>query len=381
MDLDAILKRRPQLVLVDELAHSNAEGSRHPKRYQDVEELLSAGIDVYSTINIQHIESLNDVVARITHVRIRETVPDSVFDTADDVEIVDLTPDELIRRLHEGKVYAEQQAQRALENYFKTGNLTALRELALRRTAERVDEQMRHYMRKHAIQGPWAAGERVLVCINESAGAAELVRTAKRAADRLDAGWFVIYFETARTQHLTASEQQRVAQTLFLAKQLGAETLTLPGSRRIADDTLRFARDNNITWSGALPASPSTSWPRDRRSSRSGGTKAFCSLTRGLENGWGRPTLPPICIRRWQWRPPPCPGVPSSPWCSCRTFPWCSCRRCCGALRATACCPRWRHRCCPPCATTFSSSSPCTPSPWPIRASSWHWFSSAWRQR
>ncbi|MBL6749162.1 MAG: sensor histidine kinase KdpD [Nevskia sp.] len=247
MDIDAILKRRPQLVLVDELAHTNAEGCRHPKRYQDVEELLAAGLDVYSTLNIQHIESLNDVVARITHVRIRETVPDSVFDTADDVEIVDLTPDELIRRLHEGKVYAEQQAQRALENYFKTGNLTALRELALRRTAERVDEQMRHYMRKHAIQGPWAAGERVLVCINESPGAAELVRTAKRAADRMDADWFAVYFETARTQQLTAQDQERIAQTLFLAKQLGAETLTLPGSRRIADDALRFARDNNIT--------------------------------------------------------------------------------------------------------------------------------------
>jgi two-component system sensor histidine kinase KdpD len=247
MDIDAILARRPQLVLVDELAHSNAEGSRHPKRYQDVEELLDSGIDVYSTLNIQHIESLNDVVARITRVRIRETIPDRVFDTADDVEIVDLTPDELIQRLREGKVYAEQQAQRALDHYFKPGNLTALRELALRRTAQRVDEQMRHYMRKHAIPGPWAAGERILVCINESAGAVQLVRAAKRAADRPGAAWFVVYFETARTRQLNAAQHARIAQTMQLANQLGAETLTLPGSRAIADDVLRFAHDNNIT--------------------------------------------------------------------------------------------------------------------------------------
>ncbi len=247
MDLDAILRRRPQLVLVDELAHTNAQGSRHPKRYQDVEELLAAGIHVYSTLNIQHIESLNDVVARITHVRVRETVPDHIFDTADDVEVIDLTPDELIQRLQEGKVYAEQQAQRALKNYFKPGNLTALRELALRRTAERVDDQMRQYMRSHAIQGPWAAGERVLVCINESAAAAGLVRAAKRAADRLDADWFAVYFETPRSQQLSPAQQERVTQTLFLAKQLGAETLTLPGGRRIAEDVLRFAGENNIT--------------------------------------------------------------------------------------------------------------------------------------
>ncbi len=247
MDIDAILKRRPALVLVDELAHTNAEGSRHPKRYQDVEELRAAGIDVYSTLNIQHIESLNDVVARITRVRIRETVPDSVFDTADDVEVIDLTPDELIQRLREGKVYAGQQAQRALDHYFKPGNITALRELALRRTAERVDDQMRQYMRKHAIRDIWAASERILVCINESPGAAGLVRAAKRIADRIDAEWFAIYLETARTHQLSEAERDRVATTMRLAEQLGAETMTLPGTRRIADDVLAFARDNNIT--------------------------------------------------------------------------------------------------------------------------------------
>ena len=158
MDLDAIVARRPQIVLVDELAHTNAPGSRHPKRYLDVEELLSRGIDVYTTVNIQHIESLNDVVAQITRVRVRETVPDQVFDRADAIELVDLTPDDLIQRLKEGKVYVPKQAERALEHYFSPGNLTALRELALRRTAERVDEQLLTHMQAHAIPGPWAAG-------------------------------------------------------------------------------------------------------------------------------------------------------------------------------------------------------------------------------
>src|SRR5207249_1195830 len=187
MDLDAILARRPQLVLVDELAHTNAAGSRHPKRYLDVEELLAAGIDVYSTMNVQHVESLNDVVARITRIRVRETVPDSVVDAADEVELVDITPADLIARLGEGKVYIREQAQRALKHYFSPGNLTALRELALRRTAERVDEQLLTHMQAHAIPGPWAAGERILVCVSEDPRAAGLVRYAKRLADRLHA--------------------------------------------------------------------------------------------------------------------------------------------------------------------------------------------------
>ncbi len=198
MDLDAILKRRPALVLVDELAHTNAEGSRHPKRYLDVEELLAAGIDVYSTLNVQHIESLNDVVARITRIRVRETVPDHVVDAADEVELIDLTPADLIARLAEGKVYVRDQAQRALRHYFSPGNLTALRELALRRTAVRVDEQMRSYMREHAITGPWAAGERVIVCLDPGPGAANAVRAAKRSADALDAELIALYVETDR---------------------------------------------------------------------------------------------------------------------------------------------------------------------------------------
>src|SRR5882762_7934812 len=170
-DIDASLKRRPSLILVDELAHTNIPGSRHPKRYMDVEELLNADIDVYTTVNIQHIESLNDVVAQITRVRVRETVPDSVFDRADAIELIDLTPDDLIQRLKDGKVYVPRQAERALDHYFSPGNLTALRELALRRTAERVDEQLLSHMQARAIQGPWAAGERVIVCISEDARA------------------------------------------------------------------------------------------------------------------------------------------------------------------------------------------------------------------
>src|SRR6201999_2000560 len=165
MDIDAILQRKPALALVDELAHTNADGSRHPKRYLDVEELLAAGIDVYTTLNIQHVESLNDVVARITRIRVRETVPDSVIERADDIELIDLTPEDLIQRLKDGKVYVPAQAERAVRHYFAPGNLTALRELALRRTAQRVDNQMVDYMRSHAIEGPWPAGDRVLVCV------------------------------------------------------------------------------------------------------------------------------------------------------------------------------------------------------------------------
>src|SRR6202158_2206704 len=204
MDLDALIARHPQIALVDELAHTNAPGSRHPQRYLDVEELLTHGIDVYTAVNIQHIESLNDVVAQITHVRVRETVPDSILDRADAVELVDLTPDDLIQRLKEGKVYVPKQAERALKNYFSTTNLTALRELALRRTAERVDEQLLEQMRAQAIPGPWAAGERILVCVSEDPRAAGLVRYAKRLADRLHAPFTALYVETRRSPPLTA---------------------------------------------------------------------------------------------------------------------------------------------------------------------------------
>ncbi len=247
MDLDALLARKPDLALVDELAHTNAPGSRHPKRYMDVEELLAAGIDVYSTLNIQHVESLNDVVAQITRIRVRETVPDSVLDAADDIEVIDLAPEELIQRLREGKVYVPKQAERALRHYFSPGNLTALRELALRRTAQRVDEQLLSHMRAHAIAGPWPAGERVLVCISEDPRAACLVRYTKRLADRLRAPWTALYVETTRSHDLSVVERDRIADTLRLAERLGGVAATIPGSRRIVEDIMAYVHANNVT--------------------------------------------------------------------------------------------------------------------------------------
>ncbi|TYL95546.1 sensor histidine kinase KdpD [Bradyrhizobium rifense] len=248
LDLDAVIARHPKIALVDELAHTNAAGSRHPKRYLDVEELLSHGIDVYTAVNIQHIESLNDVVAQITHVRVRETVPDSIFDRADAIELIDLTPDDLIQRLREGKVYVPKQAERALEHYFSPGNLTALRELALRRTAERVDEQLLTHMQANAIAGPWAAGERILVCVSEDPRAAGLVRYTKRLADRLHAPFTAISIETRRSLQLSDQERDRLADTLRLAESLGGEALTIPAvGRRIADDVINFAQGNNVT--------------------------------------------------------------------------------------------------------------------------------------
>jgi two-component system sensor histidine kinase KdpD len=246
MDLDAILVRKPKLVLIDELAHTNVEGSRHPKRYQDVEEILNAGIDVYSTINVQHLESLNDVVAKITHVRVNETVPDSVLDRADDVELVDLTPDDLLLRLKEGKVYFPETAERARQNYFTPGNLTALRELALRRTAQRVDSQMVDYMRAHAIQGPWEAGERVLVCVDERPTSTALVRYARRLSDRLRASWAAIYVETSKSAHFSEEERSRVADALRIAERLGGQAVTVPAASA-TDGILDYAQAHNYT--------------------------------------------------------------------------------------------------------------------------------------
>lgn len=246
MDLDAILKRRPQLVLVDELAHTNVEGSRHPKRYLDVQEILAAGIDVYSTMNVQHLESLNDVVAKITRIRVRETVPDNLLELADEIEVVDLTPEALMDRLNEGKVYVRDQAQRALKHYFSLGNLTALRELALRATAQRVDNQMLQYMRSHAIAGPWAASDRVLVCVSEDPRSAELLRYTRRVAERLKAKWTALYIESPRHAMLSEAQHDAVADTMRMAEKLGGEAITIPGDR-IADDVLAYAKANNFT--------------------------------------------------------------------------------------------------------------------------------------
>src|SRR5512133_2493332 len=246
LDADAVLKRRPQLVLVDEFAHTNAPGSRHPKRFQDVEEILEAGIDVYTTLNIQHLESLNDIVAQVTGVVVRETIPDRVIDEASEIEVIDLPPDELLIRLQEGKVYIPEQASRAIEKLFRKGNLTALREMSLRRAAERVDDQMRSYLQTRAIPGPWAAGERLLVCISPSPLAEKLVRTTRRLASELNAEWVAVYVEIASQPENNPANRERIGRVLQLAEELGGKSLTLAG-RSIQEAVLDYAHKNNIT--------------------------------------------------------------------------------------------------------------------------------------
>ncbi len=246
MDLDGILARRPAVVLVDELAHTNAEGSRHPKRHQDVQDILAAGIDVWTTLNIQHLESLNDVVARITRVRVREKVPDAVLDAADEIELVDLPPAELIARLRDGKVYAPATAERALKHFFTPGHLTALREMALRRTAARVDMQLRDHMQAHAIEGPWDAGERVLVCLGAGEGQDVLVRHGRRLAERLGAPWTALYVETPRDLRLAPSVRDAVAANLRLAERLGGAAV-LHTAADVADEIIAYANTNNFT--------------------------------------------------------------------------------------------------------------------------------------
>jgi two-component system sensor histidine kinase KdpD len=246
LDLDAALARRPKLLLVDELAHTNAPGSRHPKRWQDVLELLSAGIDVYTTCNVQHVESLNDVVAKVTGVQVRETVPDSVLEDADEVELIDLPPDELIERLREGKVYVPEQAERAIRKFFRKGNLIALRELALRTTAARVDAAMEDYRRDHAIPAPWPVRERLLVCVSPSPFAARVVRAARRMAAGLHAEWLAAYVETPSHARLGDADRDRVSETLRLAEQLGAETATLTG-HSVVDEVVSLARRKNAS--------------------------------------------------------------------------------------------------------------------------------------
>jgi two-component system sensor histidine kinase KdpD len=246
MDLDAVLAASPQLVLVDELAHTNAPGSRHPKRYQDVEELLDSGIDVYTTLNVQHIESLNDVVAQITGVIVSEKVPDRVIDEAAEIELVDLAPPELLQRLREGKVYVPDMAARAIEQFFNEGNLYALRELALRRAAERVDDQMLAYMQTRAIPGPWAAGESLLVCIGPGPLSERLVRTARRQADRMNAPWSALYVETPSHHRLSKEAKDQVSRTLQLAEKLGATTTTVFGLN-VANTAIDYARRHNAT--------------------------------------------------------------------------------------------------------------------------------------
>ncbi|VWC16169.1 DUF4118 domain-containing protein [Burkholderia lata] len=245
-DLDGALARQPQLILVDELAHSNVQGARHLKRWQDVYELLDAGIDVYTTVNVQHLESLNDVVGAITGIRVWETVPDRVFDAADEVTLVDLPAEELLERMRDGKVYLAQQAERAVRNFFRKGNLIALRELALRRTADRVDAQMREYRADRSIQRIWQARERLLVCVGPGPEAPTLVRAAARLAASLKADWIAVYVETPRLQRLPDARRQRTLDALKLAAELGAETATLAGGDAVAA-LIGYAKVRNVS--------------------------------------------------------------------------------------------------------------------------------------
>jgi len=246
MDLDAILTRRPQIVLVDELAHTNITGSRHKKRYMDVEELLAAGINVYTTLNIQHLETMNDIVAQITGVKVKETIPDRVLESAFQIQLIDIPPEELIQRLKEGKVYIPGQAANALKKFFRPGNINALRELALRYTARRVDHQMESYMRVHGIAGPWPAGEKIMVCISASRFSAQLIRAAKRMAERLQGEWFAVHVVSSRSVHTNEVEKNSLADNFRLAEKLGAEIISLTGDD-VADEILEIARKRNVS--------------------------------------------------------------------------------------------------------------------------------------
>ena len=245
-DIDAALKRRPTLIIVDELAHSNAPDSRHPKRYQDIEELIAAGIDVWTAVNIQHLESLSDVVSTITGILIRETVPDTVVEKADEVVVVDITPAELMQRLRDGKVYLPENARRAADNFFKPGNLTALRELALRRTADRVDDQMVVYLRQNAIEGPWPAAERILVCVGNDPLSETVVRAGSRLASGLNASWIAVHLARSDVEETSHRVLRRIDDAMRLAGRLGAETTRLT-ARHLPDELLRFARRENVT--------------------------------------------------------------------------------------------------------------------------------------
>ncbi len=229
-DIDKALARRPGLLLLDELAHTNAPGSRHPKRWQDARELVEAGIDVWTTLNVQHLESVNDLVERITGVVIRETLPDQLLDDADEVEIIDLPTEDLLRRLADGKVYLPEQAERAVDRFFRKGNLTALRELALRRTAEHVDAAVQDYRRDHAIEATWPVTDRILVCIRPNPESGRLVRAARRLATRLRAPWIAAWVESPGQPPLSASERAHLAAAFELAEQLGAETASVSGA-------------------------------------------------------------------------------------------------------------------------------------------------------
>ncbi|UXC17916.1 sensor histidine kinase [Comamonas squillarum] len=305
-DLDAALARHPQVLLLDELAHSNAPGSRHPKRWQDVQELLDAGIDVWTTLNVQHLESLNDVVGGIVGIQVHETVPDHIFDDASEVIVVDLPPEELLKRLKAGKIYPLEQAERASHHFFRLGNLLALRELALRRTADRVDEDMRDYRRERSIGDVWPTRERLLVAVGGQAGDDALVRQVARLARRLEADWMVVYVDAPARQHRSAQSQQAVLKTLALAARLGADTATIPGAQ-VAAALVDFARERNASHLvlARVPPTAMRWWPW----APSGLPEQIARLDPGLDvlllsvpRPRNRPEPAPAREAPWPWR-------------------------------------------------------------------------------
>src|SRR6516165_716933 len=262
-DLDAALARRPALILVDELAHTNAAGSRHPKRWQDVEELLASGVDVFTSLNVQHLESLNDVVGGITGITVRETVPDTFFDDADEVMVVDIPADDLLARLKAGKVYVPEQIERAAGNFFRKGNLIALRELALRRTADRVEDDVQAYRERQSIERVWKTEASLLCCIGHRTGSANLVRSAARLATQLGIEWTAVYVETPRLQRLPAGERDRILRTVKLAQELGARTAILAGDDPAAL-IVEYARTHNCSKIVTGRASAGQAWQWQR---------------------------------------------------------------------------------------------------------------------
>ncbi|GJH27436.1 sensor histidine kinase KdpD [Caballeronia novacaledonica] len=307
-DLDTALARKPELILVDELAHSNVQGSRHMKRWQDVQELLDAGIDVYTTVNVQHLESLNDIVGRITGIRVWETVPDRVFDLADEVTLVDLPPEELLDRLRDGKVYLPTQAEHAVRNFFRKGNLIALRELALRRTADRVDAQMREYRADQSIERIWRARERLIACVGPGPESAALVRAAARLAAALKADWLAVYVETPKLQRLSDEQRRRTLDALKLASELGAETVTLDGADAAAT-LIDYARMRNVSKLVAS-ASMTQGWrryfarPVSERIIRQAADIDVTLVSTGAREGPQRPPLTFSALRDGAHSPP-----------------------------------------------------------------------------
>lgn len=309
LDTDALIARKPRLALIDELAHSNVPGSRHVKRWQDVEDVLAAGIDVLTTLNVQHLESLNDVVLRITGVRVRETLPDTVLERADEIELVDLPPEELLRRIDEGKVYLGEQAQRAREGFFSRGNLTALRELAMRAAAERIDQQMLAYRKRHAVSEPWPARERLLVCVGGKAADRSLIRHAARLADLQrprGIAWIAVHVIDSRAHRLPNTAKDRIAETLRLAEALGGEAVTIPGEN-VAAEVLGYARSRNVTQIVIGQSNPARAGWRLRRSLaqallRSGAPFDITVVPTRNDARDASNTRDPIAAERWCWR-------------------------------------------------------------------------------